>query len=59
VLGLAPGATADDVKRAFRAIALRTHPDHGGDQDAFIDAKRAHDVALAAADSPRRRRRAR
>lgn len=59
VLGLAPAATPEEIKRAFRAIALRTHPDRGGDDASFIDAKRAHDVALAAAEAPRRRRRAR
>ncbi|MCC6554680.1 MAG: DnaJ domain-containing protein [Polyangiaceae bacterium] len=59
VLGLAPGATADEIKRAFRAIALRTHPDRGGEDAAFIAAKRAHDVALAAAMAPRKRRSAR
>jgi hypothetical protein len=59
LLGLTKDATTADVKRAFRAVALRTHPDHGGDDAAFIDAKRAHDIALAAAASPRRRARRR
>jgi curved DNA-binding protein CbpA len=57
VLGLAPGATADEIKRAFRAVALRTHPDRGGEDAAFIDGKRALDVALAAATGKARRRR--
>ena len=35
VLGLAPGATRTDVKRAFRALAHTTHPDHGGDAGDF------------------------
>jgi curved DNA-binding protein CbpA len=35
VLGLAPGATRPDVKRAFRALAHATHPDHGGDAGDF------------------------
>lgn len=59
VLGLGPAATVIEIKRAFRAIALRAHPDRGGDDAVFIAAKRAHDVALAAAQSPRKRRRAR
>ncbi len=59
VLGVGPAATALEIKRAFRAVALRTHPDRGGDDAAFIDAKRAHDVALAAVARPRRRRRPR
>jgi hypothetical protein len=57
LLGLTTSATVTEIKRAFRALALRAHPDRGGDDAAFIDAKRAHDIALAAAESPRRRRR--
>ena len=57
VLGLGKEAGRDEVKRAFRALAQRTHPDRGGDDAAFIEAKRAHDVALAAADGKRRRSR--
>lgn len=55
VLGLAAGASPADVKRVFRALALRTHPDHGGDSAAFVELKRAYDVALAAATSRRKR----
>ncbi|APR87848.1 hypothetical protein A7982_13197 [Minicystis rosea] len=55
VLGIGADATADEVKRAFRAAALLTHPDRGGDDAAFIDAKRALDVALAAATGTRKR----
>ena len=58
LLGLRADASADDIKRAFRAKAIETHPDRGGDQAAFIDAKRALDVALAAVGSARRKRRA-
>ena len=55
VLGVAAGASADEVKRAFRAVALRTHPDRGGDEAAFIDARRAYEVALEAVGRKRRR----
>lgn len=57
VLGVGAEATADEIKRAFRAAALRTHPDRGGDEAAFIDVKRALDVALAAADGTKKKRR--
>ena len=57
VLGLGAEASAGEIKRAFRAMALRTHPDRGGEDAAFIDAKRALDVALAAADGTRKKRR--
>lgn len=49
VLGVGADASAEEIKRAFRAAALRTHPDRGGDEAAFIDAKRALDVVTAAA----------
>jgi hypothetical protein len=34
-LGITARATIDDVKRAFRQRALATHPDRGGDAEAF------------------------
>jgi curved DNA-binding protein CbpA len=35
VLGVAKEAGPDEIRRAFRARALVTHPDHGGDRVAF------------------------
>lgn len=40
--------SAQTVKRAFAALALRTHPDHGGTSAKFIEVKRARDEALRA-----------
>lgn len=37
VLGLRPGASVDDVKRRFRELAKKYHPDHGGESDKMID----------------------
>lgn len=34
-LRLAPGATLAEVRKAFRQLALETHPDHGGNADDF------------------------
>src|SRR4029079_15433178 len=34
-IGITARATADDLKRAFRQRALATHPDRGGDAEAF------------------------
>jgi hypothetical protein len=31
VLGLPPNATPQQIKRRYRALAKRHHPDHGGD----------------------------
>jgi hypothetical protein len=44
VLGVRPGASADDVRRAWRRKVLATHPDRGGSDAAFaevLDAYRA------------------
>ena len=43
VLGVPASATAEDIKRAYRARLLATHPDRGGnreDAEAVIDAFR-------------------
>jgi curved DNA-binding protein CbpA len=46
ILGLGPTATLAEIKRAFRRLALATHPDRGGSAAAFIRIKWAHDEAL-------------
>jgi hypothetical protein len=37
VLGVDSDAGPDEIRRAFRARALVTHPDRGGDRGAFAD----------------------
>lgn len=37
VLGVGSDAGPDEIRRAFRARALVTRPDHGGDRGAFAD----------------------
>jgi hypothetical protein len=44
VLGLAPGADTDAVRRAFRRCARHTHPDAGGDAVAFGRVRRAYEM---------------
>jgi hypothetical protein len=60
LLGLTPQATVAEIRAAFRRRALVTHPDRGGDPEAFRALRHAHDEALArrsrAAKRPRRRR---
>ncbi len=51
-LDLAPGATAEEVRRAFRRLALTAHPDRGGTTEAFVALVKARDEALAAIGSP-------
>ncbi|UJP09628.1 DnaJ domain-containing protein [Microbacterium sp. KUDC0406] len=41
VLGVAPDASDDDLRRAFRLQLRRTHPDTGGDAAVFIRVQRA------------------
>jgi molecular chaperone DnaJ len=46
VLGVAPGAGADEIKRAYRQLARRYHPDiSGGERGAaFLEVSRAYEV---------------
>ena len=54
VLGVSPGAGADEIKRAYRQLARRYHPDISGDDRAavFLEVSRAYDVLI----DPARRR---
>ena len=40
-LGITARATAEELKRAYRQRALATHPDRGGDAEAFREVQRA------------------
>ena len=46
VLGVAPDAGADEIKRAYRQLARRYHPDISGDDRAaaFLEVARAYEV---------------
>jgi hypothetical protein len=46
LLGLEPGANLIELKRAFRARALETHPDRGGDAAQFRAVQRAYERLL-------------
>jgi hypothetical protein len=60
VLGLAPGASLVEVKRAFQRRALETHPDQGGQAEQFRQVQRAYEKLLErlerATARPQRRR---
>jgi molecular chaperone DnaJ len=55
VLGVSPDAGADEIKRAYRQLARRYHPDISGDErgTAFLEAAHAYEVL----HDPHRRRR--
>lgn len=42
VLGLQPGATADEVKAAYRRKVKANHPDKGGDSQGFVRVRTAY-----------------
>lgn len=44
ILGVAKNATADEIKRAYRKLASRHHPDKGGDTARFQDIQAAYAI---------------
>jgi curved DNA-binding protein len=58
VLGVSKNASQDDIKRAFRKLAMQHHPDKGGDETKFKQLNEAYSVLgdpaqRAQYDSPR------
>ena len=46
-LNLQPGATKNEVEKAYKRQSLRDHPDKGGTDEAFRRTKEARDVLLS------------
>ncbi len=44
ILGLEKSASADDIKRAYKKLAVQNHPDKGGDEKKFQEISNAYDV---------------
>ena len=53
VLGVEQSATKDEIKKAYRKLALQHHPDRGGDENKFKEITQAH--TLLSDDEKRRR----
>lgn len=51
-LGLKRGATDEEIKKAYRKLAMQHHPDRGGDQNKFKEISTAYD-ALSDPDKKR------
>jgi DnaJ-like protein len=45
-LGVGPDAKADEIKRAYHALAVLNHPDHGGSDEAMTAINAAYEQAM-------------
>lgn len=44
VLGLEPGASKDEIRKAYRKLAMKEHPDKGGDAEKFKKISEAYEI---------------
>ncbi len=53
VLGVNKNASPDEIKKAYRKLAVQYHPDRGGDEEKFKEINEAHEILKD--DSKRKR----
>jgi curved DNA-binding protein len=44
ILGVSKEATSDEIKKAYRSLAMKYHPDQGGDEEKFKQLNEAYSV---------------
>jgi hypothetical protein len=52
ILGVSTGASADEIRDAYRAKTKKHHPDHGGDEWAFRVVVRAYEILSSMPPAP-------
>lgn len=52
ILGIPKGSTEDEIKKAYRKLAMKHHPDKGGDPEMFKKISQAYDDALKPPQQP-------
>lgn len=53
ILGLKPGATEEEVKKAYRKKAMESHPDKGGNEEEFKKIVDAYEILTGKKQEPR------
>lgn len=53
ILGVPPTATEDEIRKAYRKMAMETHPDKGGDEEQFKKVLDAYEILTGKKQEPR------
>ena len=53
ILGLKPGASEEEIKKAYRKKAVETHPDKGGSEEEFKKITEAYEILIGKREEPR------